>query len=103
MSRLRAVEHGRAVLIAATSGISAIIGPDGKVIDRTREFTADTITLSVPLRDDLTPAARMGAVPEWIIAGTGVLAVLLVVVRTRRSAATALPDSPAQRPERSSS
>ena len=29
MSRLRAVEHGRAVLVAATSGISAIIGPDG--------------------------------------------------------------------------
>ncbi len=29
MSRLRAVEHGRAVVVAATSGISAIVAPDG--------------------------------------------------------------------------
>ena len=31
MSRVRAVEHGREVLIAATSGVSAVIRPDGSV------------------------------------------------------------------------
>ena len=31
MSRVRAVEHGRDVLIAATSGVSAVIRPDGSV------------------------------------------------------------------------
>lgn len=36
MSRLRAVEHGRAVLIAATSGISAVIAPDGSVVSAPR-------------------------------------------------------------------
>ncbi|HUR51498.1 MAG TPA: apolipoprotein N-acyltransferase, partial [Mycobacteriales bacterium] len=30
MGRLRAVEHGRAVLVAATSGVSAVIAPDGR-------------------------------------------------------------------------
>ena len=33
MGRLRAVEHGRAVLVAATSGISAVIAPDGTLTD----------------------------------------------------------------------
>jgi apolipoprotein N-acyltransferase len=32
MSRLRAVEFGRTVVIAATSGISAVVGPDGSVV-----------------------------------------------------------------------
>ena len=32
MSRLRAVEHGRTVLVAATSGISAVVAPDGEVV-----------------------------------------------------------------------
>ena len=30
IARVRAVEHGRAVLVAATSGISAVIAPDGQ-------------------------------------------------------------------------
>ena len=33
MGRLRAVEHGRAVLVAATSGISAVIAPDGALVE----------------------------------------------------------------------
>ena len=32
MSRLRAVEHGRSVAVAATSGISAVVAPDGSVL-----------------------------------------------------------------------
>ena len=31
MSRVRAVEHGREVLISSTSGVSAVIRPDGTV------------------------------------------------------------------------
>jgi apolipoprotein N-acyltransferase len=31
ISRVRAVEHGRTVLVAATSGVSAVIAPDGAV------------------------------------------------------------------------
>src|SRR3954454_17954765 len=38
MSRLRAVEHGRAVVVAATSGVSAIIAPDDRVEQRTGVF-----------------------------------------------------------------
>ncbi|MGY1434275.1 apolipoprotein N-acyltransferase [Streptomyces reniochalinae] len=74
MSKLRAIEHGRAVVTAATSGISAVVAPDGTVTQRTREFTQDVLTGTLPLRDDLTVADRVGAAPEWVIAIVGVLA-----------------------------
>ncbi len=74
MSKLRAIEHGRAVVTAATSGISAIVEPDGTVRQRTEEFTRDVLTGTLPLRDDLTVADRVGAAPEWTLAIVGVLA-----------------------------
>ena len=75
MSRLRAVEHGRAVLIAATSGISAVIEPDGSVQQKTQLATAAEIESAVPLRDPLTVADRVGAAPEWALALLGLVSV----------------------------
>lgn len=51
MSRLRAVEHGRSVLVAATSGVSAVVRPDGSIREgeRLQEFTAGTIVTEVAL------------------------------------------------------
>lgn len=66
MSRLRAVEHGRATIQASTVGVSAIIAPDGTVLDRTALFTADTLTARLPLRTTLTLADRLGDVPTTV-------------------------------------
>lgn len=74
MSSLRAVEHGRAVVTAAPSGISAIVAPDGTVLQRTEEFTQDVLTADLPLRDSRTLADRVGAAPEWTLAFAGLLA-----------------------------
>ncbi|MEW2359293.1 apolipoprotein N-acyltransferase [Spirillospora sp. NPDC029432] len=68
MSRLRAVEHGRTILVAATSGISAIVAPDGRMIDKSREFVPDIQVASVPARTERTLADRAGALPEWALA-----------------------------------
>ncbi|MFJ8622865.1 apolipoprotein N-acyltransferase [Kitasatospora sp. NPDC093550] len=84
MSRLRAVEHGRAVLIAATSGISAVIAPDGTVQQRTQELTAAELSATVPLRDGTTVADRVGAAPEWTLAIGGLLACGVAVLVGRR-------------------
>ncbi|MFJ7909468.1 apolipoprotein N-acyltransferase [Kitasatospora sp. NPDC096204] len=84
MSRLRAVEHGRAVLIAATSGISAVIAPDGSVQQRTEELTAAELSATVPLRDGTTVADRVGAAPEWTLALGGLLACGAAVLVGRR-------------------
>lgn len=64
MSRLRAVEHGRTILIAATSGISAIVLPDGSLEQTLPEFVAGHLVADVALRDDLTVSDRVGAWPE---------------------------------------
>ncbi|GLY50214.1 apolipoprotein N-acyltransferase [Lentzea sp. NBRC 102530] len=60
MARLRAIEHGRAVVVAAISGVSAVVRPDGSVVRSTGMFTEDLMTGTVPLRTDLTFATRFG-------------------------------------------
>lgn len=84
MSRIRAVEHGRAVLIAATTGISAIITPDGAVTARSQMFRPDTLSATVALRDSRTLANRLGAGPEWLLAAGGVLAAAAGALHGRR-------------------
>ncbi|MEU4212586.1 apolipoprotein N-acyltransferase [Streptomyces sp. NPDC026206] len=84
MSRLRAVEHGRAVVTAATSGISAVVAPDGRIVQRSEEFTRDVITARIPLRDATTVADRAGAAPEWVLAMVGLLSCAAAVLIGRR-------------------
>ncbi len=67
MGRLRAVEHGRAVLVSATSGISAVITPDGAVSDSAPVFTREVLQATVPTRTGTTPATRLGALPELLL------------------------------------
>jgi apolipoprotein N-acyltransferase len=84
ISRLRAVESGRAVVVAATSGVSAIIAPNGKVLARTGVFSPAVLDMRVPLRDPLTIADRVGAWPEWILSVAALLTLIGAAVRARR-------------------
>jgi apolipoprotein N-acyltransferase len=81
MSRLRAVEHGRSVLVAATSGVSAVIAPDGQMVARSKVFTRDVLVQRVPVRDGETPASRVGLGPEVVLALLGAGAVAIGLVR----------------------
>ncbi|MGN9844131.1 apolipoprotein N-acyltransferase [Nonomuraea sp. H19] len=84
MSQLRAVEHNRAVVTAATTGISAFVTPDGKVSWQTRELVADMNVVKVPVRTQETIATRVGAVPEWALMVMGAAAVGVAAWRGRR-------------------
>nr|WP_262387147.1 apolipoprotein N-acyltransferase [Streptomyces sp. TRM49041] len=68
MDRVRAVEHSRTVVVPVTSGVSAIILPDGRIIRQSELFTPDALVAEVPLRSSLTPATRMGVLPEAALA-----------------------------------
>jgi hypothetical protein len=46
-----------------------------------RVYTSDTLVEQVPLRSTMTPAARLGSIPEWVLMA---LAVLAVAMTTRR-------------------
>jgi apolipoprotein N-acyltransferase len=83
MSRLRAVETGRAVVHISTVGVSALIAPDGALLERSGHFTAEVLQAELPLRSTQTLATRLGALPEWLIAAAGLGVV--VAGRPRRS------------------
>ncbi|MEV6234721.1 apolipoprotein N-acyltransferase [Saccharopolyspora shandongensis] len=76
MSSLRAVEHGRAVVVAATTGVSALVLPDGSVTRTTRQFTAERLVVQAPIRSGTTLATRLGSAPEWVLVALGGAAVL---------------------------
>jgi apolipoprotein N-acyltransferase len=86
MSRVRAVEHGRAVVVAATSGVSAMVLPDGSVTQRTGMFTPAALVERLPLRGQTTLATRLGAWPEWVMSALGLLAVAFSLTQKRRAA-----------------
>jgi apolipoprotein N-acyltransferase len=88
LSRLRAVEHGRSVVIAATSGISAIVAPDGTVVRSTELFTPDAFVAEIAQRSSTTVATRLGAAPEWALTALGAAALVVAVRpwRARRAA-----------------
>ncbi|WHP16576.1 apolipoprotein N-acyltransferase [Cellulomonas sp. ES6] len=76
MSRLRAVEHGRATVQISTVGVSAIIAPDGTVLNRTKLFTEGVMAARLPLRTTLTTSDRLGGVPTVLAAALAFAAVL---------------------------
>lgn len=85
IERLRAVEHGRAVVVAATSGISAVISPDGTLVETSEPFTQQVLVQRVPARGQLTMADRLGAAPEWALAAVGCLAVGAAIASSARA------------------
>lgn len=84
MSRLRAVELGRATVQISTVGVSAVIAPNGAVTQETGLFTAEQLIATLPLRDSLTPAARLGGWPAWIADALAVCVVVTGMAGARR-------------------
>ena len=64
ISRIRAVQTGKAVAHVSTVGVSALIAPDGTIVDGSELFTADILSARLPLRSTPTPATRAGVLPE---------------------------------------
>ena len=85
MSRIRAVEHGRVVVVAATTGVSAIITADGAVQAQTSKFVPAWLEASLPLRHTTTPATAMGPWPEWMLCIVAAIAVATSAIRRRTS------------------
>ncbi|HEX6521029.1 MAG TPA: apolipoprotein N-acyltransferase [Streptosporangiaceae bacterium] len=67
MARLRAVEHDRAVVVASTTGYSAIVAPDGRLIEKSGTWRQAILESRVPLVTYTTLADRVGPWPEYVI------------------------------------
>ena len=81
MARIRAVEFDRAVIVASTTGYSAIIAPDGHLISRSDIWQQAELEARVPLLSYTTLADRVGAWPEWVIVALTALALGLAAAR----------------------
>ncbi|MEN9741863.1 MAG: hypothetical protein RIR66_819 [Actinomycetota bacterium] len=73
ISRFRAIEHGRSVIIASTSGISGAINPNGEVIAKTDQFVPAVVAEELPLVESTTINDRF---PRW----TAILCLLFLVL-----------------------
>jgi apolipoprotein N-acyltransferase len=86
MSQLRAVESGRTVVQAATTGRSAVIGPDGAIRDESGPLFAPAVLVdTVPTRTATTLATRVGAWPEYVLALAALAGLLVAAGSDRRS------------------
>ena len=83
ITRLRALETGRYVAVAAVNGVSGIIDPEGTVLDSAAARTQDVLVREVELRSGLTPAVRMGAWPGHACVALAVVGMLLALTRRR--------------------
>ena len=64
IAQMRTLEAGRTMLRANNTGITGIIGPDGRAISRLPGFTIDTLVGELQGRTGSTPYVRWG---EWAI------------------------------------
>jgi apolipoprotein N-acyltransferase len=78
--RLRAVEHDRYVVVAGTTGISAIIAPDGRELARTAFFEPAYLDAQVRLKTQLTPATRWGPIVQGLLVVLGVAALIAAIL-----------------------
>lgn len=76
ISRLRAIETGKYVVVAATNGVSGIIGPRGEVVARADIRTQSVLLEKVFLSPGTPPGLGVGSVLGWsalVLTGWGVL------------------------------
>lgn len=99
-ARLRAVEHDRYVVVSGTTGISAVVAPDGHPLATTEFFEPAYLDMAVRLKSNITFATEWGPTVQWVLVGVGLAAVIAAMlhngkfVRRRRDAAQRTPVGP---------
>jgi len=78
--RLRAVEHNRFVIVAGTTGISAVIAPDGRVLARTQFFEPAYLDMPIRLKTQLTPATQWGPLVQGLLVSVGIGALIAAML-----------------------
>jgi apolipoprotein N-acyltransferase len=80
MARLRSIETGRPMLRATNTGITAVIGADGQVLQRIPQFEPGVLSAEVYPYTGTTPYMRLGNIAIVVFCG---LLLLLSAVRLR--------------------
>lgn len=83
ISVLRAIEHGRSLVVASTTGISAAIAPNGEVITAMGEGEVGYRVADVPVQSTLAPSGRIAPWLEGLLVGVAVLAMVVALAGRR--------------------
>ncbi len=78
---MRALETGRTLLRVTTNGVSAIVGPDGRIAARSPQFETAVLTGEATAYRGATPYVRLGNGP---VVGLALAAVALALALERR-------------------
>lgn len=71
ISRLRAIETGRWVVVPSTNGISGVVDPHGRSVERAPMHQPATLSAKVTLAAGKTPALVIGAPLEYLLVVLG--------------------------------
>jgi len=85
ITRLRAVETGRWLVVSSTNGVSGVIAPDGSVVASADPRTQAALVETVGLDTAITPAVRIGPWSGRGCVALTVLGLLLALVPYRRN------------------
>ena len=83
-AQIRAVEFGRPLIRAANNGISAVVAPDGRILDGLALNTIGSLDVSVPLARREPPVGSVGANGMFTIIFFAALACAMVPRRRQR-------------------
>ncbi|HEY0261343.1 MAG TPA: apolipoprotein N-acyltransferase [Lacisediminihabitans sp.] len=87
IARLRAIETGRSLVNTSTVGVSAMFGPDGRVIAQLPTFTAGHLIERIPLSTTITPAMVDDRAVGWLTSGAGLAGLALgLLLRPQKTA-----------------
>lgn len=78
ISRLRAIETGRYVLVPSTNGISGIVDPQGRTIARAAAHIPAILSEKVTLANGTTPGVRFGGLIEYALVSLGLVGLISV-------------------------
>jgi apolipoprotein N-acyltransferase len=81
LSQLRSLETGLPALRATNTGITAALGPDGKVLSKLGDFTQGVLSLKIQAYSGTTPYVIWGNAP---ILGLSCLMLVLGLIRQKR-------------------
>src|SRR5690606_1057175 len=84
ITRLRAIETGRYVVVASPNGRSGVIAPDGRVVAAAPPRTMTVLNEQIGLASGMTPAVRLGTWPARCVMLVTVAGLAVALAQRRR-------------------